>query len=105
MPAAKQPAPVVEEADPGLDLSAEAQSTGGIVEKVSTDDAIPSRPDVTPAQIVAGIPIVAELLHTFGVYDLSQAQQDSLSKTVTWAFVLIGGDAVIRLGRNLAKRL
>lgn len=60
-------------------------------------------PDLSPAQLVAGIPIVAELLHAFGIFDLSQAQQDSLGKAVTYAFVLIGGDAIIRLGRNLRK--
>jgi hypothetical protein len=63
------------------------------------------RPDITPAQIVSGIPIIAELLHSFGVYTLSQAQQDSLGKAVTWAFALLGADAVSRVGRNLAKRL
>jgi hypothetical protein len=31
----------------------------------------PSRPDITPAQIVAGIPILAALLSAFGVYDLA----------------------------------
>lgn len=72
---------------------------------VTTVDAAPvSRPSITPAQIVSGIPIVAELLHSFGVYDLSQAQQDSLSKAVTWAIAVAGADAIIRFGRNLAHR-
>lgn len=57
------------------------------------------RPDVTPAQVVSGIPILAELMHTFGVYDLSQAQQNSLSKAAVWALALIGGDAVLRAAR------
>lgn len=61
------------------------------------------RPDITPAQIVSGVPILAECLHAFGVYDLSQAQQDSLGKMVTWALVLLGSDALIRVGRNLAS--
>ena len=68
-------------------------------------------PDVTPPQIiamiVAGIPILAELLRAFGVYDLSVEQQDALSNAVTWAGVLagalIGGDALLRVGRNLRK--
>jgi hypothetical protein len=64
-----------------------------------------NRPAITPAQIVSGIPIVAEALHTFGVFNLSQAQQDSLSKLVLWSVALVGGDAVIRFGRNLARRL
>lgn len=60
------------------------------------------RPDITPAQIIAGIPIIAELLHSFNLYTLTAPQQDSLSKAVTWGFVLIGGDAAIRIGRNVA---
>lgn len=63
------------------------------------------RPNITPAQIVSGIPILAELAHSFGVFDLSAAQQDSLGKAVTWAMVLVGSDAVLRVGRNLAQRL
>ena len=59
------------------------------------------RPDITPAQIVSGIPILAEFLHAFGVYDLSLAQQDSLAKVATWGLALLGADAVIRLGRSL----
>jgi hypothetical protein len=63
------------------------------------------KPDITPVQIVSGIPIVAELLHAFGVYDLRPAQVDSLEKTATWAIALLGADAIIRLGRNLGQRL
>ncbi len=63
-----------------------------------------NRPSITPAQLVAGIPILAEFGHAFGLYTLSGPQQDSLTKVVTWAFVLIGGDAIIRFGRNLAHR-
>ena len=65
-------------------------------------------PDITPPQIVAmavgGIPIIAELLHAFGVYDISPEQQEALSNAVTWAGILgaalIGGDAILRTGRN-----
>lgn len=32
-------------------------------------------PDISPAQIVSGIPILAELRHCFGVYTSSQAQR------------------------------
>jgi hypothetical protein len=60
-----------------------------------------NRPDLTPVQLIAGVPIIAELLHTFGVYDLSQAQQDSLGKAVTFCFGLLGADAAVRIGRNL----
>ena len=69
------------------------------------------RPDITPPQIVAtvvaGIPILAQLMEAFGIYSLDPGQQESLSNAVTWAGVLagslIGGDALLRTGRNLRR--
>jgi hypothetical protein len=66
-------------------------------------------PDITPPQIVAilvgGVPILAEFGRAFGLYSISLAQQAALSNAVTWAGVLaaalIGGDALLRTGRNL----
>ena len=73
------------------------------------DDAVvgtgPKRPDITPAQIVAGIPIIASLLRAFGVYDLSKEEQDALSDATTRAMALVGADALIRVGRNLTTRV
>jgi len=68
-------------------------------------------PDVTPPQVIglaiAGIPILAQLLRAFGIYDLSIEAQAALSDAVTWATVaggaLIGGDALLRTGRNLRR--
>lgn len=68
-------------------------------------------PDITPPQIVGllvgGVPILAEFLRAFGVYDISLEQQQALSNAVTWATViggaLISGDALLRIGRNLRK--
>jgi microsomal dipeptidase-like Zn-dependent dipeptidase len=68
------------------------------------------RPDVTPAQLIAilsgGVPIIANLLHVFGVFDLSHAQDQALQDTIGWgiglAFLLTGGDAVVRSARNRA---
>lgn len=69
-----------------------------------------NRPDITPAQlaatIVAGIPIFANLLHVFGVFDLSHEQAQALQDTITWggvfAALLMGSDAALRVGRNHA---
>ena len=69
------------------------------------------RPDITPPQIaalvIAGIPILAQLLRAFGIYDLDGDEQEALSNAVTWASVLagalIGGDAVLRTGRNIRR--
>jgi hypothetical protein len=62
------------------------------------------RPDITPAQIVAAIPVLILLLWALGAFDLSKDEQDGLIKAVEWGFVLIGADAVIRVGRNVASR-
>jgi hypothetical protein len=68
------------------------------------ESAPPQRPNITPAQLVAAVPVVASLLSAFGVYDLSPEQQDALSDAVTYSIALVGGDAIIRFGRNLARR-
>lgn len=67
------------------------------------------RPDVTPAQVaavlVAGVPAIATLLSTFGIYALSNEQQDALAGVLTWSAVLagllIGSDATLRTARNV----
>lgn len=64
----------------------------------------PKRPDITPAQIVGMIPLLAEFFHAFGVFTLSEPQQDSLEKLLIGGIALFGADAVIRFGRNLANR-
>lgn len=63
-----------------------------------------NRPDITPAQIVGLVPLLAEFLHSFGVFTLSSAQQDSLEKLLLGGIALFGADAIIRFGRNLAQR-
>ncbi len=67
------------------------------------------RPDITPIQtaalFVAGIPIVSKMLAAFDVFTVSAAQQDALGDALTWGGLLgaalVGGDAVIRVGRNV----
>lgn len=61
-------------------------------------------PDITPAQIVGMIPLLAEFAHSFGIFSLSAAQQDSLTKLATAGIALFGADALIRIGRSLSRR-
>ena len=96
--------PTPAEADPGLDLTAEAAASGPLMEGTVLTAIGPKRPDITPAQIVGLIPLLAEFGHSFGIFTLSAAQQASLSKLVIGAIGLFGADAIIRLGRNLAQR-
>jgi hypothetical protein len=70
-----------------------------------------TKPDITPAQVLgallAGVPVLATLLHSFGVYDLSAEQQDALTKSIEWAGILavalFGADAGLRAARNSAS--
>jgi hypothetical protein len=61
------------------------------------------RPDITPAQIVSGVPVLATLLASFGVWDPTPEQQDALQAAVGWAAALVLGDAGLRVGRSLAS--
>lgn len=70
----------------------------------------PLRPNITAAQItgllIMGIPALAQLLHVFGVYDLTLVQQQALEDTLKWvaavAAVLFVSDAGLRAARNHA---
>jgi hypothetical protein len=69
-----------------------------------------TRPDLTPAQVVgllvAGVPILANILRAFGVYEVSHEQQQALQDTLTWGGVMAGAlfaaDAGVRAARNAA---
>jgi uncharacterized membrane protein len=61
------------------------------------------KPDITPAQIISGIPILATLLQAFGVYSATPEQVEALTSASTWALGLLGADAAIRIGRNYAN--
>lgn len=61
-----------------------------------------NRPAITIPQIVSGIPLIANLLAAWGVFTPTAAQQTTLRDLLVWGFVLIGGDAAIRVGRNLS---
>lgn len=66
------------------------------------------RPDITPAMVaaflIAGIPVIANLLQVFGLYDLSKEQEKALQDTIQWAIIggvgLIAGDSYLRGKRN-----
>lgn len=62
-----------------------------------------SKPDITPAQLVAlAASLLAVLVKVAGL-SLDQEQQDAILDLVqVIAPVLIGGDAVIRFGRSRA---
>lgn len=70
----------------------------------------PNRPAITPASIVAivvaGVPVVANLLAAFNVVVVTAAQQHALTEALTWggvlAGVLLAHDAVVRTARNKA---
>lgn len=71
---------------------------------LTTNPVAPHRPDITPAQIIAGVPVLANLLAAFGVFTMTAGQQSALQDTLGWALALLGADALIRVGRNLSRR-
>lgn len=61
------------------------------------------RPDITPIQVLALIPIIANLLRAFGVFDLSKEQEDALRDTMEAAIGLVGADVLLRGFRNYTQ--
>lgn len=64
----------------------------------------PAKPDITKAQIVGSIPVVANLLAAFHVYTVTPAQEHALELALGGGVALFAADAIIRFGRNLAAR-
>jgi hypothetical protein len=64
----------------------------------------PARPNVTTAQYIALVPVIATLLHAFGVFELSGAQQEALSEALKALVAIVGADAALRIGRNLSSK-
>ncbi len=60
-----------------------------------------STPDITKAQMVGAVPVVAKLLSAFGVYTLTGAQQEALELALGGGVALFVADAAIRVGRSL----
>lgn len=62
------------------------------------------RPDVTPVQLLAAIPLLVALLAVIGVLDLSASELEGLDVAMKLAIALLLADAVIRIGRNLTRQ-
>jgi hypothetical protein len=60
------------------------------------------RPDITPAQILSGIPVICALLASFGLWDPTPEQQNALEVAVGWAAALVLGDAGLRAARGFS---
>lgn len=61
-------------------------------------------PDITPAQIGAGVAAFLKVLIAFGVH-LTTQQYDSINDFTTLLFVVVGADAVIRVGRSVGSNV
>lgn len=69
------------------------------VEPALDPNPAPAKPDITKAQLVGSVPVIAKLLSAFGVYTLSGAQQEALTLALGSGAVLFLADAIIRHGR------
>lgn len=63
-----------------------------------------STPDITRAQLVGAVPVVAKLLAAFGIYTLTADQTEALTLAVGGGAALFVADAVIRVGRSLNQQ-
>lgn len=101
MATAPEADPVVGQSFPPPAVAPADQPPADIAPSPAPDASGLKRPDITPAQIIGFIPILAKLGTAFGVYSLSAAQQGALTDAVTAGIALFGADALIRLGRSL----
>lgn len=61
----------------------------------------PAKPDITKAQLVGSVPVIANLLAAFHVFTVTQQQQQALEVAVGGSAFLFIADAVIRAGRSI----
>jgi hypothetical protein len=69
------------------------------------------RPDLTVAQLIGllagGLPVFANVLRAFGVFDLSSEQEAALNDAMQWGVIIAGAlfvsDAGLRSARNAAE--
>lgn len=64
-----------------------------------------NRPAITPAQVIAGVPLLANLLAVYGIFTPNAAQSSALKDLIFWSIGLFGVDAVIRAARNIGDGL
>jgi hypothetical protein len=60
-------------------------------------------PDITKAQLVGSVPVIANLLTAFHVFTVTPQQQHALELAVGGGVGLFIADALIRVGRSLNK--
>jgi hypothetical protein len=60
------------------------------------------RPDITVAQILSVIPVIAGLLAAFDVYEVNDEEAEALKFAILWGIALIFGDAGLRAARNFS---
>lgn len=65
---------------------------------------LPARPDITKAQLVGIVPVVAKLAVAFGLFTLTGAQEEALTLALGSGAALMLADAGIRFGRSLGLR-
>jgi hypothetical protein len=62
------------------------------------------QPDVTPAQIISAVPVVAGLAAGVGAWDPTAEQSRIVRGAMLWASALVVADALLRVGRGAAAR-
>jgi hypothetical protein len=62
------------------------------------------QPDVTPAQMISAVPVLAGLAAGVGAWDPTPEQSRIVRGAMVWASALVVADALLRVGRGAAAR-
>jgi hypothetical protein len=62
------------------------------------------QPDVTPAQMISAVPVIAGLAAGIGAWDPTEEQSRLVRGAMLWSAALVAADAILRVGRGAAAR-
>jgi hypothetical protein len=62
------------------------------------------QPDVTPAQMISAVPVIAGLAAGIGAWDPTNEQSRLMRGAMLWSAALVTADALLRVGRGAAAR-
>jgi hypothetical protein len=62
------------------------------------------QPDVTPAQMISAVPVIAGLTAGIGAWDPTEEQSRLVRSAMLWSAALVAADAFLRVGRGAAAR-
>jgi len=62
------------------------------------------QPDITPAQLISAVPVIAGLAAGVGAWEPTAEQSRLVRGAILWSAALVAADAFLRVGRGAAAR-